>query len=54
MTHAAFYFWPAGLPVGQAMAVRDLWTHKDLGTHATGFSVGVAWHDARIYKLTKA
>lgn len=39
---------------GQSMSVRDLWAHKDLGVHKTGFDAEVEWHEALVYKLTKA
>jgi len=45
--------WAAlGLPTPAAKrAVRDLWTRKDLGDHAGGFSAKVAWHDAMLIKV---
>lgn len=39
-----------GLP--QKVQVRDLWTHKDLGTMQGKMSPVVPWHGARLFKLS--
>ncbi|XP_065911762.1 uncharacterized protein [Dysidea avara] len=37
-----------------AVMMRDLWQHKDLGKFENSFTINVASHGAEVYKITKA
>jgi alpha-galactosidase len=43
----------AAIPFGDKAHVRDLWTHEDLGSVATGFAAKVAPHGAVLIRISK-
>lgn len=42
------------LGLGKDVRIRDLWSHRDLGTFSGSFVPEIEWHGARLYRVSAA
>ncbi|HMD61974.1 MAG TPA: Melibiase subfamily, partial [Opitutaceae bacterium] len=42
------------LGLGGDVRIRDLWSHRDLGSYSGSFTPEIEWHGARIYRVSAA
>jgi hypothetical protein len=42
----------AQLGLGNAVTIRDLWGHRDLGSFSGSFTPEIEWHGARLYRVS--
>ena len=42
------------LGLGRDVSIRDLWSHRELGTFSGLFAPEIEWHGARLYRITGA